>query len=115
MVPVAGAFFCRNMTSEYHFPERGTSDWYVLRLIAVSHTGSRQNPTVTDVRERHGARSMMARNSTERLDGECDLELRGSAVSCTSLKTARPLEYYNSSIKTVALRSKQNYCLEVQL
>ena len=36
MVPEAGAFFGRRMTSEYHFPERGTSDSYVLRSIAVS-------------------------------------------------------------------------------
>ena len=28
-------FFGKRMTSEYHFPEKGTRDSYVLRLIAV--------------------------------------------------------------------------------
>ena len=36
MVPEAGAFFGRRMTSEYHFLETGISDSYVLRSIAVS-------------------------------------------------------------------------------
>ena len=36
MVPEAGAFFGRRMTSEYHFPKKGTSDSYILRSIAVS-------------------------------------------------------------------------------
>ena len=41
---------------------------------------------ITDVKERHGSRSLMARNSTERLGGEYDLESRGSAFSCASEK-----------------------------
>ena len=36
MVPKAGTFFGRRMTSEYHFPEKGTSDSHILRSIAVS-------------------------------------------------------------------------------
>ena len=32
----------------------------------------------------------MARNSTERLGGDYDLEPRGSAVSCTSLTRSQP-------------------------
>ena len=36
------------------------------------------------VRERHGARSLMARNSTERLRGEYNLESRRFAFSCTA-------------------------------
>ena len=37
----------------------------------------------THVKERHRARSLMARNSAERLSGEYDLEPRGSTFSCT--------------------------------
>ena len=32
----------------------------------------------------------MVRNSTERLGGDCDLEPRGSAVSCTLSKWSQP-------------------------
>ena len=35
MVPEARAFFGRKVTSECHFPEKGTSDSYILRSITV--------------------------------------------------------------------------------
>ena len=35
MVPDLEHLFGRRMTSEYHFPERGTSGSYVLRSFAV--------------------------------------------------------------------------------
>ena len=35
LVHVAGVFFGRRMTSEYHFPEKSTNNLYVLWSIAV--------------------------------------------------------------------------------
>ena len=40
----AGAFLVHEGV-EHHFPERSTSDAYVLRSIVVSHTETRQSST----------------------------------------------------------------------
>ena len=54
-------------------------------LFLRNQAGSRNLWLWLDVRERHELRSLMARNSTEPLGGDYDLESSRSAVSCTSL------------------------------
>ena len=72
--PRVQRFLDRRKSAEYHFPEWGTSNSYVLRSIAVFSAASLVEicraglwEEWTDVRERQGARRLMTRNSAERL------------------------------------------------
>ena len=50
------------------------------------------------VKERHGERSLMARNSIERLGGEYDLESRASAFSCTPGQESTQLSQASTNV-----------------
>ena len=89
--------FDRRITSEHHLPGEGQANrlrrtYFGRSLFSPQPAGfnipCRQltargyaNYENERVREHHGARSLMARNFTEQLGGNYDLEPRGSAVS----------------------------------
>ena len=107
--------------SESSSSGRGTSKsftLYVLRSIALSpqpgwfeKLAAMEAAGVSDVKERHGARSLMPRNSTERLGGDYDLGLRGSAVSCTSL-TRSEATFQASTSKCGIMLILKGWCFD---
>ena len=109
MVPEAGAFFGRRNTWNIIFRERYKRFFtpYVLRLIVVpprseadwrkphKSDGTRlwKLRGRTDVRERHGARSLMARNSMERLVASTIWSREGSFFPVHGVNSALPSIY----------------------
>ena len=94
--------FGRWVTWNIIFRERYKLIVYAVRIAVFRSQAGWRNSRLwklrgrTDVRKRHGASSLMGRNSTN--GDDYDLEPRGSAVSCTPLTRSQPTFQASTSV-----------------